>query len=260
MSLFDLSGRTALITGGAGNLGRVFAASLLEMGARVALLDVNANVGGVAQELDATGRAKGFQADLEQETSLRAAFDLALEWGGGLDILVNNAAFVGTSGLTGWAVPFEQQESATFRRAIEVNLTAIFTLCRIAAPHLRKNGRGTIVNIASIYGIVGPDNRLYDSTSMGNPAAYGASKAGVLQLTRYLATALAPDIRSNAITPGGIERGQPQIFLDRYCSRTPLGRMATEQDFGGALVYLASDASAYVTGQNIVVDGGWSAW
>lgn len=258
--LFDLTGRTALITGGAGHLGRAFAATLREQGARVALLDISAGVTDVAQQLDSQGIVKGFQADLEQEASLRAAFDAALAWGGRLDILVNNAAFVGTSGLTGWAVPFEQQESASFRRALEVNLTSVFTLCQLAAPHLRKGGRGSIISIASIYGIVGPDNRLYEGTPMGNPAAYGASKAGVLQLTRHLATALAPDIRANAITPGGIERGQPQPFQDRYKSRTPLGRMATEQDFCGALAYLASDASSYVTGQNLVVDGGWSAW
>jgi NAD(P)-dependent dehydrogenase (short-subunit alcohol dehydrogenase family) len=258
--LFDLSGRIALVTGGAGHLGRTFASTLLEMGARVALLDVCTDVPEAAQALCTDGRAKLFTADLEHEESLRAGFAAALAWGARLDILINNAAFVGTSNLTGWGVQFEQQESGTFRRAIEVNLTAAFTLCQLAAPHLREGGHGAIVNIASIYGIVGPDNRLYDGTPMGNPVAYGASKAGLLQLTRHLSTTLAPHVRVNAITPGGVERGQPPAFQERYRARTPIGRMATEQDFCGAMAYLASDASAYVTGHNLIVDGGWSAW
>lgn len=258
--LFALEGRAALITGGAGHLGRAFAATLLELGARVALLDISPEVEETARNLGNGDRIRGFQADLEQEASLRAAFAKALDWSCGLDILVNNAAFVGTSGLRGWGVPFEQQESAAFRRALEVNLTAAFTLCQLAAPHLRKGGHGAIINIASIYAVGGPDKRLYEGTSMGNPAGYGASKAGIVQLTRHLATELAPHIRANAITPGGIERGQPASFQERYVSRTPLGRMATEEDFCGALAYLASDASAYVTGQNLVVDGGWGAW
>ena len=114
--------------------------------------------------------------------------------------------------------------------------------------------------MASIYGLVGPDLRLYEGTAMGNPAAYAASKAGIVQFTRWLATTLAPSVRANAITPGGIERGQAQSFHERYCQRTPLGRMATEDDFRGAIAYLASDASSYMTGQNLVIDGGWTAW
>ena len=116
------------------------------------------------------------------------------------------------------------------------------------------------MNVASIYGLVGPDWRLYEGTEIGNPAAYSASKGGLLQLTRWLATTLAPDVRVNSITPGGVFRDTPEPFLSRYLSRTPLGRMATEEDFKGAIAYLASDLSAYVTGQNLVVDGGWTAW
>ena len=121
-------------------------------------------------------------------------------------------------------------------------------------------GRGAIINIGSIYGTVGPDFSLYEGTSMANPAAYGASKGGLAQLTRYLATALAPLVRVNTISPGGIARGQPASFVERYRSRTPLGRMGAEEDLKGAVAFLASDAAAYVTGQNLLVDGGWSAW
>jgi NAD(P)-dependent dehydrogenase (short-subunit alcohol dehydrogenase family) len=143
---------------------------------------------------------------------------------------------------------------------LEVNVTAPFILAQTCAEALSASGHGSVINILSIYGLVGPDFSLYEGTPLGNPAAYGASKGGLLQLTRYLATALAPAIRVNAITPGGVFRDQAQSFRKRYVDRTPLGRMATEEDFKGAVAYLASDLSKYVTGSNLVVDGGWTAW
>lgn len=259
--LFDLTGRTALVTGGAGHLGRTFTETLLEQGARVALMDISENVHAVANGFDHTGeKVRSFKVDLELEETLRASFLEVISWSGGLDILVNNAAFVGTSALTGWNEPFEKQTTGTFRRCLEVNLTAVFTLCQLAAPHLKKSGHGSIINIASIYAIVGPDNRIYEGTSMNNASAYGASKAGVVQFTSWLATSLAPDIRANVITPGGVARGQPASFVEQYNYRTPLGRMAKEEDFCGAIAYFASDASAYVTGHNLIVDGGWCVW
>jgi NAD(P)-dependent dehydrogenase (short-subunit alcohol dehydrogenase family) len=218
-------------------------------------------VGELAHQIDPNReRARGFQIDLEDEKQIRRGFGDFLNWSDRIDILINNAAFVGTDNIAGWSAPFEQQEMAAFRRAIEVNLTAGFLLSQLAAPHLRRSGHGAIVNIGSTYGLVGPDWSLYEGTEMANPAAYAASKGGILQLTRWLATTLAPHIRVNAISPGGIARGQDEAFVARYRARTPLGRMATENDFRGALCFLASDASAYVTGHNLVVDGGWTAW
>jgi NAD(P)-dependent dehydrogenase (short-subunit alcohol dehydrogenase family) len=143
---------------------------------------------------------------------------------------------------------------------MRVNLTSAFILVQEAERALAESRHGSVILIASIYGRVAPDMRLYDGTSMANPAAYGVSKAGLLQLTRYLATVLAPQVRVNAISPGGVWRGQPETFHERYRQRTPLGRMATEEDLKGAVVYLASDLSAYVTGQELIVDGGWTAW
>ena len=125
---------------------------------------------------------------------------------------------------------------------------------------LRAKRRGSIINISSIYGAVGPDMSLYDGTSMGNPAAYAVSKGGILQMTRWLSTVLAPDIRVNSITPGGIARNQPLPFVERYEKRTPLRRMGREEDFKGAIAYFASDLSSWVTGENLMVDGGWTAW
>jgi NAD(P)-dependent dehydrogenase (short-subunit alcohol dehydrogenase family) len=177
-----------------------------------------------------------------------------------LDILVNCAGLIGAAELPGWGTPFDEQRSDTWRKALEVNLTAAFVLTQASASVLAASGHGSVINVASIYGMVGPDMRLYHGMPMGNPAAYAASKGGLLQLTRWVATALAPRVRVNAITPGGVWRGQPDAFRQRYEERTPLGRMAREEDLKGAVAFLASDLSAYVTGHNLVVDGGWTAW
>lgn len=262
-TLMNLHGRVALVTGAAGHLGSAMAQTLAELGADLLLVDLDqGRENGLAAELiDAHGvRAIGVAADLEDEAAVRALPHIAQDQLGRLDILVNNAAFVGTSGLTGWAVPFEEQTSDTWRRALEVNLTACFALSQEAAPLLAQHGKGSIVNIGSIYGVHGPDLALYAGTEMQNPAAYAASKGGLLQLTRWLATVLGPQVRVNAICPGGVARGQPQVFVDRYVGRTPLKRMAKEEDFMGAIAYLASDMSAYVTGQTMMVDGGWGVW
>jgi len=177
-----------------------------------------------------------------------------------LSVIINNAAFVSTSELSGWAVPFESQTVETWRRALEVNLTAPFHLCQGLMPLLKQAEGATIINIGSIYGMFGPDWQLYEGTSMANVAAYAASKGGLVQLTRWLSTTLAPSVRVNAISPGGILRGQPEVFVKRYEARTPLARMAREDDFRGAVAYLATDLSAYVTGQILAVDGGWGVW
>lgn len=258
--LFDLAGRTALVTGGAGHIGLAIAQALYERGATVALLDLDAHRLDTAAEALGNARTLTYALDLSNTHRLVDVPQQIVAATGRLDILVNCAALVGTSGLAGWAVPVEQQSVDTWRLALEVNLTAPFALAQAAAPHLRTSGRGSIVNVLSIYALCGPDERLYEGTPLGNPAAYGASKAGLMQLTRHLATTLAPHVRVNALTPGGVQRGQDAKFVERYESRTPLARMATEEDFKGAALFLASDASAYVTGQNIVVDGGWSAW
>ena len=255
----NLTGRRALLTGGAGHIGAAVAESLIELGATVAILDRD------AAACHARAAALGPQAwpltcDLSDEATTRAAVREAIAKSGGLDILIHCAAYVGTTQATGWGVPFEQQTVTAWDGALRVNLTASFVMAQEARSALFASEHGSIILFSSIYGMVGPDMRLYADTSMSNPAGYGASKSGLLQLTRYLATVLAPRVRVNAITPGGMWRQQPEIFRQRYEARTPLGRMATEEDLKGAVAYLASDLSAYVTGQNLVVDGGWTAW
>lgn len=253
--LMNLRGRRALVTGAAGHIGRVIVQTLVELGAEVVLVD-RPGTDWAAARAGIGGGVETIECDLESLED-RAALVARVDT---LTILVNNAAFVGTSGLPGWSTGFEQQQVETWRRAVEVNLTAVFDLVKGFTPVLQKSDGASIINISSLYGQYGPDYRLYEGTEMGNPAAYAASKGGLLQLTRWLATTLAPRIRVNAISPGGVFRNQPASFVARYEARTPLGRMAVEDDFRGAVGFLASDLSAYVTGQNIPVDGGWGIW
>jgi len=262
-ALLSLEGRSALITGGGGHIGSMMAETLAEMGAALVLVDREAErLDALAMQLRETWGCPvtTHVCDLEDEADRLLMIAAVEADGAGPDILVNNAAFVGTSGLGGWVVPFEEQSLDTWRRAFEVNLTAAFHLSQAFLPRLRVGGHGAIINIGSIYGELGPDWSLYEGTAMGSPAAYGASKGGLLQFTRWLATTIAPDVRVNAISPGGVARGQPESFVDRYVARVPMRRMAVEDDFRGAAAFLASDASGYVTGQVLAVDGGWGAW
>jgi NAD(P)-dependent dehydrogenase (short-subunit alcohol dehydrogenase family) len=258
-----LDGRVALITGGAGHIGSALADALAELGASVAVVDVAADrANSVAAQLH--GRwgvpAEAHLADLGDVDAVRDLPDRVVRSLGRLDIVVNNAALVGTSELKGWAVPFEQQDVRAWQRALDINLTAAFVLTQAAVTHLRVGGHGSIINVGSIYAVCGPDWRMYAGTELGNPAAYGATKGGLLQLTRWLATTVAPAIRVNMLSPGGVFREQPAAFVKEYVDRTPLRRMASEEDLKGAVAFLASDLSAYVTGQHLIVDGGWTAW
>jgi NAD(P)-dependent dehydrogenase (short-subunit alcohol dehydrogenase family) len=261
--LMNLKGRVAIVTGGAGHIGHAIAQALGEAGASIALVDK------LQEDLDRSSQAlfernisnvASFTIDLAIESEVRALPEKIAQEFGGIDILVNCAAFVGTSKLNGWSVPFEQQESLAWRAAFEVNVTSVFELVQASLPWLKKSEHSSIINVSSLYGSFGPDWRLYDGTSMGNPAAYGASKGALNQLTQWLSTTLAPNIRCNTISPGGVWRNQPESFVEKYVERTPLKRMAIEEDFKGAALYLASDLSKYVTGQNLMVDGGWGAW
>ncbi|GHV54790.1 short-chain dehydrogenase [Synergistales bacterium] len=263
--LASLKGRVALITGGGGHIGSVIADGLAELGASIILID-RSDEALSAAAADITRRwgaeCKYINIELERLDEIEDIAGAVKGLFGRLDVLVNCAAFVGTTQLEGWGVPLAEQSMKTWRRAVEVNMNAPFILTRACAAMLAGSGRGSVVNIASIYGMVGHTYPIYEGTSLegATPFAYGTSKGGLLQMTRLLATALAPSVRVNAITPGGVERGQDPNFIKNYSAHTPLGRMAAEEDMKGAAAYLASDLSAYVTGQNIPVDGGWSAW
>jgi len=259
--LINLKGRRALVTGAAGFIGQEIANTIAELGGDLILVDkpetdyslMKSNINN-----NWNVEVNCMDCNLENEQSrnnlIQEIFDREFQ----LDILINNAAFVGESDLEGWTEDFSKQSIETWRRALEVNLTAPFHLSQALTPLLSRNSVGSIINIASIYGINAPDYSLYEGTSMGNPAGYASSKGGLIQLTKWLSTTISPNIRVNSISPGGVLRNQPEKFLKKYESKTPLARMATEEDLKGAIAYLSSDLSSYVTGQNIVVDGGWS--
>ena len=261
--LMSLHGRRALITGATGGIGQEMAVTIAELGGSLLLVDrPGSDYESIKQKIldNWNVEIECIDCDLENEDARIALINMINKDEQGLDILINNAAFVGTSGLEGWVTDFDNQSVDTWRRAMEVNLTAAFHLTQGCTPLLKKSDGGSIINVASIYAINGPDYSLYEGTEMGNPAAYAASKGGLVQLTRWLSTTLAPHIRVNTISPGGVFRGQSEIFVERYVARTPLGKMADNEDFKGTIAYLARDLSAYVTGQNLLVDGGWTAW
>lgn len=259
----NLSLRNSLITGATGHLGETFAHTLAEMGSDLILVDKpGADLESLSLKLQDKWSVKieTYHCDLEIEEQISELISALNRSRKNLNILVNNAAFVGSADLEGWTVDFSKQSIKTWRRAIEVNLTAVFELSQGLYPLLKNSQGASIINVASTYAIHGPDWSMYEGTNMGNPAAYAVSKAGLVGLTRWLATTIAPDVRVNAIAPGGIHRDQPKSFVKKYSDRTPLKRMAGEDDLRGVVAFLASDLSEYVTGQVIEVDGGWGVW
>ena len=261
-NILDLTNRIAIITGAGGHLGRVFSQALSKHGAQLILIDkFDLNI----EDFDFKSKGNSgvnhifIKCDLESHSDRENLIKKINEDFHSIDILVNNAAFTGNSSLVGWATDFINQSIQTWNRAFEVNLTANFHLTQGISEKLNNGKNPAIINIASIYGFLGPDWSLYENTDMSNPAAYGSSKAGLIQLTKWLATTLGPKIRVNSISPGGIFRNQPDSFVKKYENATPLRRLASEEDMVGALLFLASDMSLYVTGINLVVDGGKSA-
>ena len=262
-SMMSLKGRRALITGANGHLGGVMAEILASLDANLVLIDhPNTSFSELLIKLKKYSQIDivTINCDLGNEFDRLDTINSLLKKNTLLNVVINNAAFVGTSDLEGWNTAFHDQSLSSWRKAIEVNLTAPFHLVQGLKVLLEGSSGANVINIGSIYGQLGPNWDLYEGLDMSNPAAYSASKGGLLQLTRWLATTLGPSIRVNAISPGGIQRMQDPIFIKRYKSRTPLKRMAKEDDFMGALIFLATDLGSYVTGQCINVDGGFGVW
>lgn len=256
-----MEGLIGIVTGGAGPLGAKLSEAFTGQGAQVMVLDLPSAIHSSGCR-GSSGGLHQIPCDLTSTSAMEVALQRVWDHVGSerVDFLVNNAAFTGTSSLEGYACPFEEQTDEAFDLAVELNLAVPFRIVRRLAPILRQSRNGSILNVSSIYGMVGPDLRLYADTAMGNPAAYAASKGGLIQLTRYLSTVLAPGVRVNCLALGGIQRGQDESFVTRYVERTPLRRMATEEDAIGAAIWLTSEEASYVTGQVIAVDGGWTAW
>lgn len=258
--MIDENRKTILLTGAAGYIGSEFVLKLQNQ-ANFILVDSNQiGLGALLNKLPKNDKNHIFGVDLADPNSRASSLDEIIKTIDHLDVLINCAAYTGSTSRIGWVSDFEAQSLTTWREAIEVNLTACFEFSQKLVPKLRKSEDGNILNISSIYGLLGPDMSLYEGTSMGNPAAYAVSKGGLIQLTRWLSTVLAPEIRVNCISPGGVFRGQPDSFIEAYQKKVPLGRMASEADIIGAMEFLTFGSSKYVTGQNLVIDGGFSAW
>ncbi len=262
--LFDLTGKTAIVTGGIGILGKCFCSGLAEFGANVAIIDIDETaVSELAKDLsDKYGvTSMGVKCDTSSPDEVHQAVRLIVQKMGPIHILHNNA-----QGKTA-PVIFEDCSLEDWRVTSSVNEEGYFLMAQaVGKQMISQNIGGSIIQTSSIYGIMGPDHRIYKNSStkgnlMGSRAVYSFTKAGVVGFTKYLATYWADNkIRVNTITPGGVESEQNDAFKKQYSNRIPLGRMAAKEEMVGALIYLASDASSYVTGQNIVVDGGLEAW
>lgn len=266
----SLEGKTALVTGGGGILGRGFCRMLAGHGARVAVVDVSAKaaqeaVKAIHEELPAA-RLAALECDVADAASVTSMVDAATRQLGPIDILCNNAA-TKTNDLDAFFAPFEEYTLQTWRDVMAVNLDGMFLVAQAVGKRMVERQRGgSIVQTASIYGVVGPDQRVYEGSfymnrQISSPAVYSASKAGVIGLTKYLAAYWgAHGIRVNTLTPGGVESGQNGTFQQRYSARVPLARMALRNEIEAALLFLASDESSYITGQNLIVDGGLTCW
>jgi NAD(P)-dependent dehydrogenase (short-subunit alcohol dehydrogenase family) len=258
--LFSLNDRVAVVTGGAGQLGREIARGLADHGAKVAIFDVAADEG-------ENGNVRSFRVDVTDRAAIeRATEEVGKAWAVP-HVLVNAAALDSPPSAPAAEVgPFEHYPIELFDQVMDVNVKGTLLSCQVVGAGMSKAGRGSIVNVSSIYGMLSPIQELYDfrrreGEEFFKPVAYSVSKSALYNLTRYLATYWAKSgVRVNTLTLAGVRSDQPQEFLDAYAGRMPVGRMAEVGEVVGPVVFLASDASSYVTGANIVVDGGWSAW
>ncbi|MEA5421212.1 SDR family oxidoreductase [Spirulina sp. CCNP1310] len=268
-ALFDLTDKVAVVTGGAGILGQHFCAGLAESGAKVAVVDIMEEPAReLAKELTERYAVSclGIGCDVSQPISVASLVRQVVDEWGKIDILHNNAA-TKSDNLDEFFAPFEDYKLEEWRKIMSVNLDGMFLVAQAVGKQMVTQGTGgSIVQTSSIYGILAPDSRVYEGSyylgrQINTPAVYSASKAGVIGLTTYLSAYWASQgIRVNSLVLGGVDSGQNTEFKERYSARVPLGRMAQATEVVSALLYLVSDASKYVTGQTLIVDGGLSAW
>lgn len=271
---FDLHDRVAIITGGAGLLGEQHARVLAAAGARILLADVDGDAAtrmAARVAADTGGDVRGIACDVGSAQDVQRAVDAATATFGRLDILINNAAMTVKGGgdrAQAYFAPVESYPLDLWNEALRVNLTGTFLCCQAAGRIMVQQGRGVILNIASDVGVISPDHRIYEGARsphtglpFNTPPAYATTKAGVIHLTKYLATYWAKQgIRVNALSPGGIRTTHEDTFVQQLTSRIPMGRMAKVDEYQSAVLFLVSDASSYMTGANIIVDGGRTAW
>ena len=259
--LFDVSGEIVLITGASGQLGGEYVMAFLQRGARVVGLDIRPWSGSAALQAQYPEHYLFCASDVTDKTSLQQALDVVISKFGVPTVLINNAAIDSPP----TAPPAEKMDDLTWLKVIDVNLKGVYLCCQVFGAAMTRIGKGSIINVASIYGMLSPDHNLYEyrhqrGETFYKPVAYSASKSGILNLTRYLAVYWAKkNIRVNTLTIAGVFNNQEQAFLDAYCGRIPVGYMAGADDYNGSVLFLASPASRYMTGANLIIDGGWTA-
>lgn len=252
-SIFSLAGKTAVVTGGCGLIGAAVAMALVESGATVIAADIDCERG---RALSGSTGCGFVRLDIGSEASVRAAFRKAVKKYGRVHILVNSA-YPRTKD---WGQKTGKAALGSWKKNVNSHLGGYFLMSRLACEDMKAKGGGSVISIGSVYGVVGPDFSLYSGTDMTMPEAYPAIKAGILGYTRYLAACYGEhNVRVNAVSPGGVHDCQPASFVKRYSARVPLKRMAAPGDISGAVVFLASGAAGYITGQNIIVDGGFTS-
>jgi NAD(P)-dependent dehydrogenase (short-subunit alcohol dehydrogenase family) len=271
---YDLGGRVCLITGGAGFLGQQFAEAVGEMGAVPVLLDLSEShlVRASDAVRTAIGRCEIEVADVSSEESLAAAVDRVVARHGRVDILINNAALTKYGCDTDpekFFSTFENGSTSVWESGLRINLTGVMLACKVVGPVMLRQGKGAIINLGSDVGIVSPDQRIYEpdersgyaGVPFNTPVFYSVSKAGVIHLTKHLATLWAKKgVRVNCFSPAGVYRDHDEAFVEKLVERIPMGRMGAINEYKGAIVFLASDASSFMTGHNLVMDGGRSIW
>lgn len=263
LNLFDLSGRIAIVTGGAGLLASEHALALQAHGATVVLADFNEDKCRHAVKALVKDGVKAIAkfCDVTKKESWETLLNEVVSEYGKVDILINNAGFTNQSKSANFDASFENFPLEDWNAIMNVNLTGSFLGCQVVGKHMLQNGKGSIINIASLYGVVSPNHKIYPGTGISQPVAYSVSKHGVVALTKYLATLWAErGVRVNALTPGGIFNGHEGLFLERFKQLNPIGRMSDKTELRGGIVFLASDASSHVVGHNLIIDGGWTAW
>ena len=267
MEMFSLKNKTAIVTGALGLIGKEHCKALSEAGANIVVADIDeVKCSEFAKTLST--ESLGASLDVTKPESVKNLRDKILNKFGHIDVLVNNAAindmFENPKAASEQS-KFENYPLELWQKSVDVNLTGVFLCSQILGSEMAKQKSGSIINIASTYGITAPDQSLYikrDGTqSFFKPPAYSATKGAVIMFTKYLAAYWGKDgVRVNTLTPGGVENNQDEFFIEKYSAKTPLGRMANPSDYKGALIFLASSASNYMTGANLVVDGGWTCW
>jgi NAD(P)-dependent dehydrogenase (short-subunit alcohol dehydrogenase family) len=265
-NIFDITREVVCITGVSGRLGSEYAKAFLERGAKVIGLDTMQNN---AIDIGSSKYLSNYlfcQTDVTKKQSLKKALEKVCEKFGVPSVLINNAAIDSPpSAPIEENGPFEDYPETSWDKVIDVNLKGVYLCCQVFGAAMAKENRGSIINVASIYGVVSPDQNLYEyrrarGEVFYKPVAYSASKSGILNLTRYLATYWAKkNVRVNSLTIAGVFNNQDTEFLDAYCKRIPIGRMADSDEYNGAVIFLASKASQYMTGSNLIIDGGWTA-